>query len=119
MSRLVGRSKINKTGYRGIDGIMKNEKSGTFAIFEAKGGSSRLKPDQMSKPWIDKRITSIVEKSRNVGASDRERLVNARKSHNLFAMVVRLDLPTHKNGKLELFFQVQKYPKIGSWGPNL
>jgi hypothetical protein len=103
-----------KTGYHGIDGVMKQPKTGTFLILEAKGGSSRLKGDQMSKGWIDKSIAKVL--SNNDGAGDKADLIKAQRSSNLFAMVVRLDI---KPKKIDLYFQVQKYPKIGSWGPHL
>lgn len=97
-----------KTGYRGLDAVMKRPATGTFLILEAKGGSSRLKGDQMSKRWIDKNIKKLFRN--NGGADDAAGLTKAWRGSNLFALVVRLDI---KPKKIHLYFQVQKYPRIG------
>lgn len=127
MTALVGKalgfeSTDLKTGYHGIDGVMKQPKTGTFMILEAKGGQSTLSsgpPRQMSRRWIDDKVDRLLSRSRNEGSLDSDDLRRSRSRNNLYAVVVRVDIPTSASGKFAVVCQIQQYPIRHDWHHNL
>ena len=93
-------------GYHGIDDIY--EKGGKLVIVEAKGGTSALKPPQMSQKWINDKI----EELQNVDLDWHKRLKHARDNGNLQGIVVRTK--TDGNMVLDPEFELKDWSQIGS-----
>ncbi len=91
---------INQTGHKGIDGVYYNSETDTYAIVEAKYGSSELsltlEGQQMSWEWIDARLDEAVgEKTADKIREQYEQ--NPQKVQLLVANIKELDKIIYKS----------------------
>lgn len=100
-----------RSGYHGIDALMKDPTFNRFVVLEAKGGKSTLRGNQMSDQWIKSRLERLEK--RNPTAADTPALRQARLSRaKMWAMVVSTNLFRGTN----LAVKIQTYPGVESWG---
>ena len=94
--------------YHGIDAIFYHEELGKYLVVEAKGGSSDLRPPQMTHRWIERSLRKAIRENRRYGGDQRaeaELVEDELDAENQFiAGVVSLDLRPGKN-KLKFGFQ--------------
>jgi hypothetical protein len=114
----------------GPDQVAQQEASGTWGIFEAKGGNSKLSTDasygpQMKGQWITHWIDQLIDG--NQGTEYGTNLRNARDSDQvMLAAVTRLNVQNKSGGGIRAEFDVsvQKYESANNgismdpWGPQ-
>ena len=107
--------KMNPTSFRpkyhGIDGIF--EKNGRLIIVEAKGGTSTLTGNQMSKNWINTKINKLASSADPLDNEWALKLTQARNSGNLQGMVVKTKINNATNAVKPPEFELKDWTSIG------